>query len=198
VNEFRLQKRSAACGKCERPFEAGATIVSLIRELGDEGFERTDLCEACSADAAAGAYSVWRAQQPAPPEDPHRLDFDLALEFFDRLVREADPAREGLVYTLTLLLSRKRRVKIRETRRVKDGEILSVVLPRAEEDETVSVRAPRLTNEDVDRLQGDLARLFGFAPEAASPEGGHGAEGGDDAAPADASPEGAGEAHEGP
>ena len=171
MSEFKIRKRSAQCEACERPFEAGAMIVSLISEEGEEAFSRRDLCESCSADATAGAYSVWRGRQPPPPEDPHRLDFDLAMDFLDRLVKEADPAREGLVYTLTLLLSRKRRVKIRETRRMKDGELLSVVLPRPEEDEVVSVRAPRLTGQDVDRLQAELAALFGFAtagPEEAS------------------------------
>lgn len=162
MNDFRIRKRAPACEACARPFDAGALVVSVIRELGDQGFQRRDLCEACAEGGTDGAFSVWRARQPPPPEDPHRIDFDLALQFLDRLVAEADPAREGLVYTLTLLLARKRRVRIRESRPVKDGEILQVVLPRPEEDEIVTVRAPQLGRDDVDRLQRELAALFGF------------------------------------
>ena len=78
------------------------------------------------------------------------------------LLREADPAREGLVYTLTLLLSRKRRVKIRESRHLPEGDLLQVLVRRAEEDDEVSVRAPRLSDDDVDGLQAELEKLFDF------------------------------------
>jgi len=60
-------------------------------------------------------------------------------------------------------------VKILETRRLPEGDLLKVSIPRAEEDEVVQVRAPALTPEQETALQQEIARLFNFdsgeAPE---------------------------------
>ena len=77
-----------------------------------------------------------------------------------KLIREGDERRAGLVYTLTLLLSRKRRVKILETTRDRGSEVMSVLVPGDEEDETHSVPVPILNAEEVDRIQAEIEVLF--------------------------------------
>jgi hypothetical protein len=166
VTEYRFSRRAKACGGCERIFEGGESIFSAIFR-GTEGFERSDLCETCFK-GSEGSFSHWRSRHPTPPSEVQKLDFNLAKDFLEKLIREADAADEGLAYTLALLLSRKRRVKIKESRRLPDGETLTVVIPRADEDAEVEIPAPRLTDEDVDRLQSRIAQLFGFAAEPAS------------------------------
>ena len=161
MEEYKFKRRSTVCMASGEPFREGDVIVSAIYP-GEEGFVRRDMRED-HFDGAKEAFSFWRTRMPATEEEETKLDLDLAADFLDRLVREADPAHEGLAYLLTLLLSRKRRVKIRETRPVTDGEILTVILPRPEDDATVKVRAPRLSDGDIERLQAELGRLFGFA-----------------------------------
>ena len=163
--DYKIRKRATECEVSGKVFEPGDVIVSAIYEDGEE-FVRKDMTEECFAKEEHASFCFWRSRHPEPPAPQQRLDYDLAQTFFDRLVREADPAREGLVYTLTLLLSRKRRVKIKETRRLPEGDLLGVVVPRPEEDELVQVRAPHLTSDEVDDLQTELATLFGFAPPA--------------------------------
>ena len=164
MNEYRLTRRARACMGCERLFEEGEAIVSAVFS-GDEGFSRRDVCERCF-EGAEGAFSHWRSRQPADQREAHRLDLDLAREFLCKLVEQADPERRGLIYTLTLLLSRKRRVKITSTRRTAEGETLSVLVPRAESDDVeVEVAVPGLSDEDVTALQAELAELFGFGTE---------------------------------
>jgi hypothetical protein len=161
MEEYRFKRRSPVCMESGEPFREGDTIVSAIH-ASPEGFVRRDV----RADRFAGAteaFSVWKSRMPATEEEEKRLDLDLALDFLARLLREADPAREGLAYVLTLLLARKRRVKIRETRAVADGEILTVALPRPDGEETVKVRAPPLDDAEVASLQQELAKLFGVA-----------------------------------
>jgi hypothetical protein len=160
--EYKIGKRARVCCVSGEAFAPGDVIVSAIYLGPDGAFERKDMRAAHFDPAADQPFCHWRSTEPEPTETPHKLDYDLALSFFDRLLREADPAREGLVYTLTLLLSRKRRVKIRESRRLPDGDLLRVAVRRAEEDDEVSVRAPRLSDEDVDGLQAELERLFDF------------------------------------
>jgi hypothetical protein len=162
MNEYRLTRRARACMGCERTFEEGEAIVSAVF-AGDEGFSRRDVCESCFSGAPE-AFSHWRSRQPADQREAHRLDLDLAREFLCRLVEQADPERRGLVYTLTLLLSRKRRVKIGAGRGTDEGEVLSVRIPRADSDDfEVDVAVPELSEADVAALQAELAVLFGFA-----------------------------------
>lgn len=159
--EYKIGKRARVCCVSGEAFEPGDVIVSAIYQGLDGEFERRDMREV-RFDPASQPFCHWRCTEPDPSEPAHRLDYDLALSFFDRLLREADPARDGLVYTLTLLLSRKRRVKIQESRRLPGGDLLRVLVRRAEEDDEVSVRAPRLSDDDVDRLQAELEKLFDF------------------------------------
>lgn len=159
--EYKIGKRARVCCVSGEAFEPGDLIVSAIYRGPDGEFERRDM-RAAHFDPATQPFCHWRSTEPDPTEPAHRLDYDLALTFFDRLLAEADPARDGLVYTLTLLLSRKRRVKIEESRRLPDGDLLRVRVRRPEEDEEVQVRAPRLSEGDVEGLQAELAKLFDF------------------------------------
>ena len=165
----KLDRRAGACLECAKEFAGGDTIVSAVfRAEGQEEFVRRDLCSACFEAAEAEPFSVWRGTHPPPVEDQHRVDFDLALRFLAKLVEEPEEGREGLVYVLALLLSRKRRIKVLETRRTAGGETLVVSVPGDEEDAVVEIEAPTITPEAVDRVQAQLAELFGFEPPPAA------------------------------
>jgi hypothetical protein len=168
MTEYRIRKRAPACMVSGRPFESGDVVVSAIYpDPESEGFVRRDVLES-EFVADGSAFSFWKTVHEEESKEDRRVDLDLALTFLDRLLREADPAREGLVYTLTLLLSRKRRVKIKETRQLPDGELLTVLVPGAEDDQLVQVRAPVLDDEKVASLQSQLAELFDFGEESSS------------------------------
>jgi len=171
LSEFKISRRAPVCAISGKPFEPGDVIVSVIHEEL-KGFVRRDVREENLAAIEGEPFCVFRTKQPPPPPPAKRIDYDLAREFLDRLLRDADPAREPLAYALTLLLSRKRRVKILETRRLPEGDLLRVAIPRAEEDEIVQIRAPALTPEQEAALQQEIARLFNFdSREAQEPPG---------------------------
>ncbi|MGQ0612501.1 MAG: hypothetical protein ACT4PV_01955 [Planctomycetaceae bacterium] len=166
--EYRLPKRAAACMACAAPFAEGAVIVSAISQEV-ETFQRRDLCEPCYGEGG-GVYSAWRSRQPRNEEERIRLDLDLAGEFLRRLVREADPARAPLLYFLTLLLARKRRVKIEGTSREGGTERLRVLVRGEEEDEMLEVAVPVLDETETAAVQTQLAALFdGAAPAPGAP-----------------------------
>ncbi|MCK6459711.1 MAG: hypothetical protein L6Q95_07420 [Planctomycetes bacterium] len=174
MSDFRFARRAPVCAVSGKPFEPGDVIVSVIHEE-PQGFVRRDVREENLAAIRGEPFCVFRTKQPPPPPPAKRIDYELAQEFLDRMLREADPAREPLVYVLTLLLARKRRVRIQKTKRLPEGDLLEVAIPRAEEDEIVHVRAPRLTPEEEVALQREIARLFNFdtgeatEPPAATP-----------------------------
>jgi hypothetical protein len=170
VTEFRITRRAPVCAVSGKPFEPGDTIVSVIHEE-PQGFVRRDVREEHLGEIQGEPFCVFRTKQPPPPPPAKRIDYELAQQFLDRLLKDADPVREPLVYALTLLLARKRRVRITETRRLPECDLLVVRIPRAEEDEIVQVRAPRLTPEEEAALQREIAKLFHFdveEPEEAS------------------------------
>lgn len=161
--EYRISSRAKVCAATGEPFEEGQVIVTAIYEDPEEGFIRRDYSEQ-GFSGAGGAFSHWRTRVPVTPDEGRTLDLDLALNFLERLIEHADPEREGLAYTLVLLLSRKRRVKIKMSRPLPDGERITVVVPGPEEDHEITMHAPRLGADDVTRIQAELAELFGFAP----------------------------------
>jgi hypothetical protein len=161
VTDFRITRRAHACAVSGQPFEPGDVIVSVIHEE-PRGFVRRDVREENLASIPGAPFCVFRTKQPPPPPPAKRIDYELAQEFLDRMLREADPAREAVVYVLTLLLARKRRVKIVQTKRLPEGDLLTVSIPRAEEDEIVHVRAQELTPDEETALQREMARLFNF------------------------------------
>ena len=169
MTEYRISTRAKTCAATGEPFQEGQVIVTAIYEDPEEGFIRRDYSEQGFL-GAGGAFSYWRSRVPVTPDEARKLDFDLALNFLEKLIAQADPEREGLAYTLVLLLARKRRVKIKVSRPLPDGELLTVVVPEPEEDREVTLHAPRLTPDDVTRIQTELATLFGFEQKAAEEE----------------------------
>ena len=165
MSSYKLSKRAAVCSISEQPFAHGDEIVSAIYldPEGGEGFVRRDMLASRFADQPA-PFSHWRTVHVVEPKPDRRLDYALALDFFRKLVEQADPARENLTYTLALLLVRKRRLKLGASRSLPEGDLLEVVAKGEEEDETIQVRAPRMTPEQADAVQAELAELFGFAP----------------------------------
>ncbi len=169
MSQYKLSKRAAVCAISETPFQNGDELVSAIYPDEGEGFVRRDMLATHYA-AQPAAFSHWRTVHAVAPKPDRRLDYALALDFFQRLVAEADPARENLTFTLALLLVRKRRLKLGASRTLPEGDLLEVILRGEEQDETLQVRAPRMTPEQADAVQAELAALFGFAEPPAAEE----------------------------
>ena len=161
--DYKVGKRAPECAVTGEPFEEGEEIVSAIFS-SEDGFERRDFKAAAFAESS-DCFSYWRGRIPVQQEDTHRLDYDLALDFFRRLVAEDDPERQGLRFMLGLLLGRKRRLKLKGFSRRGSGdgerEFLNLVIRGDEEDEAVSVEVPQLDEEGRAALQAELNRLFG-------------------------------------
>jgi len=158
--DYKLGRRAPECAATGKPFAEGEEIISAVFH-GEEGFERRDYSVA-GFEGVSDYHSYWRAHVPVTVEDERRLDYDLALEFFNRLRGDESEEHAALVYLLALLLGRKRRVKLKGFGRGKGGEILNVVVRGDEEDEALELPVPSMREGDADRLQADLNRLFGI------------------------------------
>lgn len=158
----RLSRVSALTGE---PFPPDTEVVCALfgeeEEVGEDqvrgtGFVRRDfLATEATEEVLAGAYCTWRTKTPPEkPEDPRRLDLEMAKAFLLRLVDEGREDRAPVAMTLALLLVRKRRLTIVS----QDDEALELRWPR--EKETFRLPAPVVSEADAEALQQDLLRLF--------------------------------------
>jgi hypothetical protein len=167
-NAWKTGHRGAGCGACEGAFEPGTIVVSALFEApvvdagDDDGppFSRVDFC-APSFDGEAdtgGPFSWWRFVVPPPEEKKATFDLSVAREFLQRLLDQGDPERASLRYLLTLLLMRKRIVKVAEHFTDKRGEVMAIRFPPA--DAIFEVVCCELSEDETDSLREQLGELF--------------------------------------
>jgi len=141
-----------------------------------EGFRRRDYCVPCFEALPARPFSFWKRSPAALSADAgkaanreekrerRRRDLDALVELFERLsepAAEPPPEREKLRYLLALALCRKKRLHLVELARTGGADCL--VIRTSGEAELVSVPAPALSAEDLERLAGELEGEMGLA-----------------------------------
>lgn len=158
MSDWRIHRREVLCGACQRPFQDGETLYSLLH-LESEPLRREDRCERCFVDPGELAGVLfWRTHHVADGSRRLAVDFDAIEELFVALESRKDPRSMELRYLLTLLLLRKKRLKLVGVRRGEAGETMCVRRPRRTEEFEVSVF--ELDGERALALKADLARIF--------------------------------------
>ena len=161
MNDWRIHRREVLCGQCQRPFEEGEALYSLLY-LADEPLRREERCGKCFVDPgqAAEGLSVlyWRTKHATDRARRLAVDFDAIEELFVALESRKEPRSMELRYLLALLLLRKKRLKLVGVRRGEAGETMCLRRPRRTEEFEVAVF--ELDGERARALKADLARIF--------------------------------------
>ena len=162
-DDFRIGRRATVCGACGAALAPGARASSALYRAApgaETSFVRRDFCGACFDDAGKRGepFSWWTALVPQPVEKKAVFDVGVAREFLLRLFREDAPERASLRYLLTLLLLRKKGVKVGD-QFVRDGvDVMVVSVPP---DEAVfEVACLEIDEVEATRLRDELGRLF--------------------------------------
>ena len=187
MSDWRIHRREERCTRCEAPFSEGATIYSLLF-LEPERLRREDRCERCFEAPAGDAAQClfWRTRHLTDARARFAVDFEAIEELFLALEGRREERLAELRYLLSLLLLRKKRLKLVGVRRNASGETLCVRRPRRAEEFEVQVF--ELDSERALALKAELARVFeGAGVEAlVAPSARDGREPGDAVAPAGA------------
>jgi hypothetical protein len=148
--EYEIKRSTRHCAKTGRELAPGEAFFSVLRAAGSEVVR-----EDYSADAwegpPEGAIGWWKARVPQP--DAKRVQWapnEVMLQLFEE---QAD-----LRYVLTLLLIRRRVMRLEETEQTEQGEVMVLYCPRREAEYRASVVMP--TDERVRAIQEQLAGLL--------------------------------------
>ncbi|MCA9262668.1 MAG: hypothetical protein KDA60_02420 [Planctomycetales bacterium] len=155
--DFEVQRCTRRCAATDRELKPGETFYSVLIPDGAQ-VVRKDF----SADAWTGppenAIGHWKSEIPDPAVK--KLNWapnDVMLHYFQQL--EEQPDQYDLRYVLTLLMVRRRILRMEEIERTdEDHEFLVVFCPKNETEYKVLVVSP--TEARAAEIQEELARLL--------------------------------------
>jgi hypothetical protein len=157
MNDWRIHRREAQCTGCQAPFEEGQSIFSVLTLEADR-LRREDQCARCFQPETGAERLFWRTRHSQDRRARFAVDFEAIEELFLRLEGTPEVGLQELRYLLSLLLLRKKRLKLVGVRRNAQGETLCVRRPRRAEEFEVPVF--ELDSERALHLKGELARVF--------------------------------------
>jgi hypothetical protein len=164
VSDWNIHRREGRCAGCERAFAEDEAIYSLLL-LEVERLRREDRCHACHEALAPveegggpAPRFFWRTRHSRDRRARFAVDFEAIEELFLSLDGRPEEGLAELRYLLSLLLLRKKRLKLAGVRRDGGGEVLCVRRPRRAEEFLVRVFA--LDSERARGLRDQLARVF--------------------------------------
>lgn len=155
--DYEIQRCTRHCHKTGRELSPGETFYTAL--LADGGaVVRHDFAAEAWDGPPERAIGWWKSHVPVG--DAKRASWapnDVMLELFESL--GAEPAQQDFRYVLTLLLIRRRVLRMDETERDPAGpEVLSLHCPKRETDYRVAVVMP--TPEREAEIQRELERLL--------------------------------------
>lgn len=160
--DFKIQGCTHRCAKTERRLCPGEIFCSaLIAEGAD--VVRYDYCEEAWEGPPAGAIGWWKSRVPeSKPSRAHWAPNDVMLDLFDQW--EGQPDRQDTRYVLTLLLVRRRVLRLEDTQpEPTDPGVLIAYCPRRDVTYTVPSVIP--SEARIQEIQDELARLLMGGPE---------------------------------
>ena len=155
--DFEVQRFTRRCAKTDRELQPGEAFYSVLISQGAEVI-RQDF----AADEWEGPpeenLGWWKSEVPDPKSKKvHWAPNDVMLHYFQQL--EDQPHKRDVRYVLTLLLIRRRVLKLEETKKdEQQQETLVVFCPKTETEHSVPVETP--ANERIEEIQKELAELL--------------------------------------
>lgn len=170
AQDWDIKPRGQDCHACQAPFEDQHLIYSSL-VFGDEGYARQDCCEACWLAKTAQnpeRYSAWKGiyRKPPPPAE-ETLKKETAESLLRKLVEDQNPARRNVIFILAVMLERKK-VLIERAVQVQDGTMTRAYEHR-HSGEAFLIVDPRLSLDQLESVQRDVAELLGGQPGAEAP-----------------------------
>lgn len=156
MQDFEVQRCTRRCAASERDLEPGETFYSvLVAQEADVA--RLDYSVAAWQGAPENALGWWKSQMPSA--DARKLNWapnDVMLHYFEQL--EGQEEKADVRYVLTLLMIRRRILRLEDTEYDEQVECMVVYCPRKESEFRVAVVAPEEAR--IVEIQDELSQLL--------------------------------------
>jgi len=157
--DYELGRSTRKCAKTGREFASGESFYSILIAEGSK-IVRQDYAADAWEGAPRQALGWWKSQVPAADskkKKPHWAPNDVMLQLFDELAEQPD--RADMRYVLTLLLLRRRVLRLEDTEQEgPQEEVLLVYCARRQMEYRIPVVMP--DGARAQEIQQDLARLL--------------------------------------
>ena len=161
MTDYQIQASSRRCAVTGRELAPGERYYSVLLDQGDS-FVRQDFSFEAWQGPPERTFSFWQGRLP-PGGAPKRLpiDDDLLLDCFARLEGELEPGKQAFRYVLALLLVRRKRLRLEDTRREGHQEILTLRDGRTKA--RYLVIDPGLHDGELESVQDEVFEVLGWA-----------------------------------
>lgn len=158
--DFEVQRCTRHCAASGRELKAGDTFYSVLVAEGSQVVRHDYAAEAWQGPPAT-ALGWWKSQMPERDSKKMQLaPNDVMLELLERLAEQ--PQLADMRYVLSLLLVRRRVLRLEQTKRDQRGREISVLhCPRLETSYEVITAIPN--EQRTAEIQEQLSHLL-FAP----------------------------------
>jgi hypothetical protein len=155
--DYEVQRCSRRCATTGRDLAPGEAFYSALFTSGSQVVRQDYSAEAWQGPPAE-ALGWWKSQIPiADTNKAHWAPNDVILRLFDEMADQPD--RADMRYVLTLLLIRRRVLRLEDTLRDEPHrETLLVYCPRRQSEYKVPVNMP--SEARIQEIQQNLARLL--------------------------------------
>lgn len=154
--DYDIHRSARHCAKTGRELAPGETFYSVLRSSGAEVL-REDYSAETWEGPPGDAIGWWKAHVPHPDaKKVHWAPNEVMLQLFEDL--EGQPEQADLRYVLTLLLIRRRVLRLEDTEPTVGGEVMVLFCPRRDTEYRAAVVTP--SDERVTEIQQELARLL--------------------------------------
>ena len=152
--DYQLKAIGKLCHATGEPLAPGTECHSALVEQGGE-LVRLDFVATEWPGPPQGTVADWLCRVPdAEQETRAPLDPESLFELFEELLDEASPSREQLTYVLALLLIQKKRLRIEDSVRVDETDVL--LLSGSHGEGPFELRDQDLSNSEIEKLQIEL------------------------------------------
>ena len=164
AEDWKIHRDRTACDKPGCPLPTSRAYVAVLEW---PACVRRELCEACFVDherrCQGGELPIfWRALRKSDGQKEPVLDLASLRVLFDRLATVDDDRARALRYFCTLLLLRKRVLKMVAPRtKEQERADLVVVDPKLKEMEPVALFAPAIDLSDLGAIKDELLAAIG-------------------------------------
>ena len=156
--DWKIERIRDRCTTCSKPFGHEQLVVSAIALDAQEHAVRRDLCSEC-ATALERTIVWWETRFQQQASKKKKVDFDRLLRVFEAWQKTPPKDGEALLYLITLLLVRKRYLKLVDLVNEEGKEYLRLRRPGPTE-QWYLAPAPLLVPADLPPLRARLEELI--------------------------------------